>query len=118
MLNSDKPTSASSVARHPSWRNPARRHTGSRYSTRSGSLSRLTDAAAMLLMKVSSLELAGTVLLLGLALFATMGLLHQVLDLPEVHFSYRTGDCVRVVSPDNTFTCSHLPEKYEPVWVQ
>ena len=36
---------------------------------------------------------------------------------PEVHFSNRTGTCIRVV-PAEAGTCTHLPTKYTHVWVQ
>jgi len=39
--------------------------------------------------------------------------------LPDVHFSYSTQDCVKVVNyKDDNFSCENLPGKYYHVWVE
>ena len=41
------------------------------------------------------------------------------LAMPDVHFSYATGECVEVVNyTDEQFTCSNYPSKFNHVWVQ
>ena len=40
------------------------------------------------------------------------------LDMPEVHVSHTTKQCVRVITKDGPGDCSELPEKYHRVWVQ
>lgn len=67
-----------------------------------------------------------------LALFTAVGLLtvlvlHQfivLLDRPEVHVSYSTGQCVEVVDhkakhegKTSPWSCDKLPETYERIWV-
>ena len=39
-------------------------------------------------------------------------------SLPDVHFSYKTNDCVKVVNyiQDHNYTCDDLPTKYYHVW--
>lgn len=47
----------------------------------------------------------------------------RALDLPEVHVSYSTKECVRVDDPAaehedrEPYTCGRLPERYRRVWV-
>jgi hypothetical protein len=41
------------------------------------------------------------------------------LAMPDVHFSYATGECVEVVNyTDEQFDCSNYPSKFNHVWVQ
>lgn len=41
------------------------------------------------------------------------------LSMPEVHVSYSTQECVRVLLADGTEgDCADLPDKYHHVWVQ
>lgn len=56
----------------------------------------------------------------------TLLVLHQfiVLDRPEVHVSYSTGQCVEVVDhkakhegKTSPWSCDKLPETYERIWV-
>jgi hypothetical protein len=39
-------------------------------------------------------------------------------SLPDVHFSYSTDECVRVVNyrEGHNYTCDNLPTKYYHVW--
>ena len=41
-------------------------------------------------------------------------------DIPEVHTSHSTGECVRVLNfhEEHTFTCENLPPRYSNVWVK
>lgn len=58
--------------------------------------------------------------LMGLALVYSFV---RALDMPEVHQSYSTKECVRVDDPAaehegrKPYTCDRLPEKYRHVWV-
>lgn len=40
--------------------------------------------------------------------------------LPEVHVSYSTKECVKVINYDSRFdyTCKNYPKKYHHVWVE
>ena len=39
--------------------------------------------------------------------------------MPDVHFSYATNSCVKVVNyTDEQFTCENYPSKFNHVWVQ
>jgi hypothetical protein len=40
--------------------------------------------------------------------------------LPDVHFSYSTGECVEVLNyvEDEIWDCENLPEKFYHVWVE
>lgn len=74
-----------------------------------GTLTRLCDHARW----AAPLALA-VLLLWGLA-----GVFADYLDLPEVHISYRTRECVRVVNADGSpGSCGALPDRYERVWVE
>lgn len=46
--------------------------------------------------------------------------LNSALMLPDVHTSYSTKECVRVVNYDafDSFSCNNLPTKYHHVWVK
>ena len=46
--------------------------------------------------------------------------LDSVVNMPDVHVSNSTGECVKVINYDDRFdyTCQTLPEKYNHVWVQ
>lgn len=74
-----------------------------------GTLTRLCDHARL------AAPLAFAVLLLwGLA-----GAFADYLDRPEVHLSYLTRECVRVVNADGSpGSCGALPDRYERVWVE
>jgi hypothetical protein len=41
------------------------------------------------------------------------------LAMPDVHVSYATNECVKVVNyTDEQFSCENLPSKFNHVWVQ
>ena len=43
----------------------------------------------------------------------------SALSAPDVHFSYATNECVKVVNyTDEQFTCDNYPSKFNHVWVQ
>ena len=41
-------------------------------------------------------------------------------NMPDVHVSHSTGECVQVINYDEKFnyTCSNYPSKYNHVWVE
>jgi hypothetical protein len=62
------------------------------------------------------------VLLAGCVLIGSFA---AALDRPQVHFSWGTQECVRVVDlkaehegVKSQWSCDRLPEKYERVWVE
>jgi len=74
-----------------------------------GTLTRLRDHARW------AAPLAFAVLTLG----GLAGVFADYLDLPEVHISYLTRECVRVVNADGSpGSCGALPDRYERVWVK
>ena len=44
----------------------------------------------------------------------------NVLDMPDVHFSNSSQECVKVINYDenDNYTCEVLPTKYNQVWVK
>lgn len=49
----------------------------------------------------------------------------QAVDMPEVHVSSATGECVRVVDfmakgegRESEYSCGRLPDRYDRVWVR
>ena len=43
----------------------------------------------------------------------------SALSMPDVHISYSTGECVKVVNyTDDNYTCENYPSKFNHVWAQ
>ena len=65
-------------------------------------------------------SLAIVVIVGGIYLLALGKGLMSVIDMPDVHVSNSTGECVEVINyhPDDAYTCDNLPEKYNHVWVK
>lgn len=42
------------------------------------------------------------------------------LDMPDVWYSYSTGECVKVLNyaEDDNYSCEDLPRKFNHVWVE
>lgn len=55
-----------------------------------------------------------------IAVFGTvLYMAHYALSLPEVHFSYSTKQCVKIVDADgNAHSCKHMPKKFYHIWVK
>ena len=121
-MNSKKPTAACSASRYPAGRVPQKSHEdflrearcdsslkSIAFGAMRGTLTRLCDHARR------AAPLAFAVLLLwGLA-----GAFAGYLDRPEVHISYLTRECVRVVNADGSHgSCGALPDRYARVWVE
>jgi len=43
---------------------------------------------------------------------------NTAIHLPDVHFSYSTQDCVKVVNYGTDYTCENLPKRFYHVWVE
>ena len=60
-----------------------------------------------------SLTIAMVVGLAGGLLFA----IDKAAALPDVHFSYSSGDCAKVVNyKDDNYSCKNMPKKFYHVW--
>ena len=45
--------------------------------------------------------------------------MNSALSMPDVHISYSTGECVKVVNyTDDNYTCDNYPSKFNHVWAQ
>ena len=65
-------------------------------------------------MKLIQMALAGAALAYG-----TFYLIDTAASMPDVHFSYATNECVKVINyTDEIFSCESLPAKFNHVWVQ
>jgi hypothetical protein len=44
----------------------------------------------------------------------------EAMDIPDVHWSTTTNECVSVVNhkEDGEFSCENFPNKYNKVWVK
>lgn len=59
-----------------------------------------------------------SLLVLGLVVYGGWRAVSNYLDMPVVHKSQDTGECVEVEQPkDKHYTCDNLPPKYETAWV-
>lgn len=60
-------------------------------------------------------------ILFALSCFMVVGLMKVALDamsLPEVHMSYSSNMCVKVVNyNDDNYSCENMPEKFIHIWV-
>ena len=65
------------------------------------------------------LKLLFSTTVVGVMLLALMFVVGSALALPDVHFSYSTNECVKVVNyTDEQFTCDNYPSKFNHVWVE
>ena len=55
-------------------------------------------------------------IVLGLMIFA----LNFVMNIPDVHKSYSSGECIKVINYNklDSYTCEDMPERYDVVWVK
>ena len=56
----------------------------------------------------------------SIAVLAYCTAVGNVIDIPDVHVSNGTGECVKVINyaKDDEYTCETLPKKYNHVWVK
>lgn len=120
-MNWNKHTNGSRGTNSPRGQMVNRRRGGYRINTRSGSSLRsivfgVLRGILVILSELSSCLFFLRYLLLLIAMFYCVVLgtkvILGVLDLPEVHFSSWTGECVRVITKDGPGDCDNLPAKY------
>lgn len=44
--------------------------------------------------------------------------IRDYISLPEVHYSFQTKECVKVIKDGKERDCTEIPEKYKHVWAQ
>lgn len=56
----------------------------------------------------------------GSLLWVGLNSITELLDRPEVHKSYSTGKCVKVINykKNDNYSCENLPSRYSHVWVE
>jgi hypothetical protein len=59
-----------------------------------------------------------SVAIIGALFFCLIYAMLFASSLPDVHYSYATGECVKVINYGTDYTCDTLPEKYIHVWVE
>ena len=47
-------------------------------------------------------------------------LLDYAMSIPDVHFSYSSNECVKVINyaEGDNYSCENMPSKFNHVWVQ
>lgn len=47
-------------------------------------------------------------------------MMDDAMNIPDVHKSNSTGECVEVINwdPEDNYTCEELPSKYNLIWVK
>ena len=53
-------------------------------------------------------------------LIALLFILGDALDIPDVHVSHSTNECVTVINydEDDKYSCTDMPSKYNMIWVK
>ena len=56
----------------------------------------------------------------AIVLVVAVSYVDSVLDLPDVHFSVTTEQCVKVLNyaEGDLYSCDDMPKRYNHVWVQ
>ena len=56
----------------------------------------------------------------GICIAILLAIVDSALSLPDVQFSYKTNECVKVLNyvEDENFSCENLPSKFNHVWIQ
>ena len=59
------------------------------------------------------------VVIIGLLIAVGANLVMEMLDMPDVHMSNTTGECVKVLNyaEGDRYSCDNLPKRYNHVWV-
>ena len=57
------------------------------------------------------------VFVIATVLFIVAGLSYAG-TIPDVHVSYSTGECVRVINYGTDYSCEQQPEKYNHIWTK
>jgi hypothetical protein len=70
-------------------------------------------------MKLQYRDITSTITAVAVSIVALGYVTNEALKMPDVHFSYSTDSCVKVINyTDEQFTCENLPTKFNHVWVQ
>ena len=58
--------------------------------------------------------------LTAFAIFYMIDAIFKTLDMPDVHVSNSTGECISVINHNetDTYSCDRLPNRYHHVWVR
>ena len=57
--------------------------------------------------------------LMGAALLGAIYVANSALNIPDMHVSNTTGECVKVINYNDTaYTCENQPAKYNHIWVK
>ena len=61
-----------------------------------------------------------SVLVISATVVILFSLLDKAFSIPDVHFSYSTNECVKVLNyvEGENYSCENLPRKFNHVWVQ
>lgn len=61
-----------------------------------------------------------TLIFIALVFVATFFMLDKMFSIPDVHFSYSSDECVKVLNyaEGDNYSCENLPSKFNHVWVQ
>jgi len=53
-------------------------------------------------------------------LIALLFILGDALDIPDVHVSHSTNECVKVINykEGDKYSCTDMPSKYNMIWVK
>ena len=54
---------------------------------------------------------------ISMVLFIVAGLSYAS-NIPDVHVSYSTGECVAVINYGTDYSCEQMPEKYNHIWTK
>jgi hypothetical protein len=59
-------------------------------------------------------------LMVAVSLFVLMFVFAKAASIPDVHVSYSTDECVKVINyvEGENYSCENLPSKFNHVWVQ
>lgn len=121
-MNYNKPTSASRVRNTRAERNQRKSPDTLAQLNRLGSSLRSIGYGALRGTLEKIFEWMPFLAPIGFVLFLVWGLftaLDGFLSMPEVHESWTTKECVRVINADGSEgSCDNLPAKYKHVWVQ
>jgi hypothetical protein len=71
-------------------------------------------------MKTFLLQVVVIVSVLIVYVLIGLFILGDALDIPDVHVSHSTNECVKVINykEGNKYSCTDMPSKYNMIWVK